>query len=604
MVATRQERVRALETLPAQGTAHRASLLGPVTFTVVFSVIFTAHSSFTYRGHRYFTLFDDGMISMRYAANLAHGRGLVWNAGGAHVEGYTNFLWTLWMALLHLTGLPSADISLLVVGSCVALLLANLWAVRAVAESVTPGQPQVAAAALWLTAFAYPLLYWSLRGMEVGLLAAVTTAMALAVLRWRDEPAVRELVVLGLLGAIAVLTRTDAVIPFGVAAAFTVAWAPPGRRLRTGAVLTGIIGGTLAVHTAFRVAYYGDPLPNTYYLKLAGAPLGARLQRGMASFLALACASLLPLLALAALALARRARDSRRLLLAAMFAVPAAYSVYVGGDAWEWMQFANRYLATCLTLLIVLAAVGIAELVSSPYPTRIRLVVAGGALLLLGLVIAVTETVPTGTLQYSLRATGDVPLRELLVVTAVLVLGVWVLRSRRVATIGAGLVVVTVAVITSGQALSTWVGTNGLHVQDDNTMAIYGLELRQATSPDAVVAVVWAGAGPYFDGRPAVDLLGKSDPHIAKEPMHRGITFYPGHTKWDYAWSIGHLQPDLVAGLVRPTADDLDNLRAWGYDELRPGVWVLRSSPRVDRQLLLRLMAETPRVGELISRVL
>src|SRR5512142_2264485 len=47
-------------------------------------------------GQRYFSLFDDAMISMRYAWNLSHGNGLVWNAG-EYVEGYTNLLMTLIM---------------------------------------------------------------------------------------------------------------------------------------------------------------------------------------------------------------------------------------------------------------------------------------------------------------------------------------------------------------------------------------------------------------------------------------------------------------------------------------------------------------------------
>ena len=45
--------------------------------------------------------FDDTYITFRYAENLAHGFGLVWNGGsilhpvGAHTEGYTNFLLVL-----------------------------------------------------------------------------------------------------------------------------------------------------------------------------------------------------------------------------------------------------------------------------------------------------------------------------------------------------------------------------------------------------------------------------------------------------------------------------------------------------------------------------
>ena len=52
-------------------------------------------------GVRWFWLDDDMMISMRYARNLAEGNGLVWTAGGDRVEGYSNFLWTMVMAFVH-----------------------------------------------------------------------------------------------------------------------------------------------------------------------------------------------------------------------------------------------------------------------------------------------------------------------------------------------------------------------------------------------------------------------------------------------------------------------------------------------------------------------
>src|SRR5580698_4569692 len=40
---------------------------------------------------------DDAYISFRYARNLARGLGLVYNAG-EHIEGYTNFFWTVLLA--------------------------------------------------------------------------------------------------------------------------------------------------------------------------------------------------------------------------------------------------------------------------------------------------------------------------------------------------------------------------------------------------------------------------------------------------------------------------------------------------------------------------
>ena len=67
----------------------------------VWALAFIYHSSYVASdGRLYFNLFDDAMISMRYGWNLAHGHGLVWNAGDVErVEGYTNLLMTLVMSV-------------------------------------------------------------------------------------------------------------------------------------------------------------------------------------------------------------------------------------------------------------------------------------------------------------------------------------------------------------------------------------------------------------------------------------------------------------------------------------------------------------------------
>ncbi len=45
---------------------------------------------------------DDAFISFNYGVHLANGFGLVWNIGQSPVEGYTNFLWVLIIAILSL----------------------------------------------------------------------------------------------------------------------------------------------------------------------------------------------------------------------------------------------------------------------------------------------------------------------------------------------------------------------------------------------------------------------------------------------------------------------------------------------------------------------
>src|SRR3954451_10367493 len=103
-------------------------------------VVFVARTAFSLQGRTYFTLFDDSMISMQYARNFAHGHGLVWNAG-EHVEGYSNFLWTLWMSLVHFVGVDDRYTSLVVMLSGAALLVATLLVVRRLCALLLPDAP-------------------------------------------------------------------------------------------------------------------------------------------------------------------------------------------------------------------------------------------------------------------------------------------------------------------------------------------------------------------------------------------------------------------------------------------------------------------------------
>jgi hypothetical protein len=71
----------------------------------------------------------------------------------------------------------------------------------------------------------------------------------------------------------------------------------------------------------------------------------------------------------------------------------------------------------------------------------------------------------------------------------------------------------------------------------------------------ATVALATAGVAPYFLDRQIIDILGKNDKRIArlpgriKEGLGKYDGFQPGHNKWDYSWSIGHLKPYAVVQL-------------------------------------------------------
>ena len=60
-----------------------------------------------------------------------------------------------------------------------------------------------------------------------------------------------------------------------------------------------------------------------------------------------------------------------------------------------------------------------------------------------------------------------------------------------------------------------------------------------------------------------VDLLGKSDPVIARIAPTGPL--YPGHNKYDYDYSVGQLQPDVVVRTATTSGDLGVRLTDWGY---------------------------------------
>src|SRR5687767_3851366 len=140
-----------------------------IFISATFYLMFILGTSFLIDQERYFTLVDDAMISMRYAHHLAQGHGLVWNIGEAPVEGFTNLGWVIYLALLHLLPFAVSKISLAVMLTCVAILLVNILVVYKISQTLLPESKYGPLLSAIITAFYFPLVFWSLRGMEVGL---------------------------------------------------------------------------------------------------------------------------------------------------------------------------------------------------------------------------------------------------------------------------------------------------------------------------------------------------------------------------------------------------------------------------------------------------
>lgn len=210
---------------------------------------------------------DDAFISFRYADNLVAGHGLVWNPG-ERVEGFSNLLWTLFLV-------PAAALRLDLVLVSEALGIASLGGLALVLwrwAREGAGRSAPLPLALWATLALQDVISWSTGGLETMTFSLLAAAMALALLGRAQVSPRRELAA-GALGALLLLTRPDG---FLLAACLGAGYAamrwPDGRRAVLGSLARVEMPVVLALAgvTAFRLFYYGDPLPNTYYAKSAG----------------------------------------------------------------------------------------------------------------------------------------------------------------------------------------------------------------------------------------------------------------------------------------------------------------------------------------------
>ena len=470
---------------------------------IVYASIYIYESSFMVEGQRYFVLFDDAMISMRYARNLAHGYGLVWNPGGARVEGFTNPLWVFYMAIFHLFPIDITKISLALQISGAVFFIASLFFVKKIAKELIPGAV-APLLAVFLTAFYSQLSTWSLLGMEVSVLILITCIAAWKSLRLlRSQNADPFSPWLYVLLGVSTLVRIDmAVVFLSILIFMTVADAKNRRKHLIWGIslfLAFIVGQTL-----LRLWYYGEPLPNTYYLKVTGAPFFLILKRGLFVFVKFLWNFNLPLFLLPFAVILLKPNKST-LFLSFVFFGMCAYSIYVGGDAWESKGGANRFISTVIPLFFVLFAYSL-ELIRLALIDRFDqhrphiqwLSVAGLAAFAFVGLVNFNALLDTSSLKF------------------------WLLLERHP------------------------------FIPGSERYVDISVVLNQITTPEASVAVVTAGIIPYFAERPSIDLLGKSDPVIAREPMHLSddlplIDLRPGHMKWDYAYSIAGLKPDVVA---------------------------------------------------------
>jgi hypothetical protein len=231
---------------------------------------------------------DDAYITYRYAWNLAHGNGLVYNPGQAPVEGYTTFLWTLLAAAALAVGLPPAGVTL---AANIALALGSVGLTYHLSARLSARPyPWPLLAALSLSVDV-TLLCYGARGSGMEMAAFAFFVLLAVTLLWSSRDQSRDWAFAGLCLALASLTRPEGLLVAPVLLAIK-AWQ---RRRPVGASAVGAsqagrlpwvpraaLVAFLSIvgpYQAWRIAFYGYPFPNTFYAKTGAT--AALVERGL-----------------------------------------------------------------------------------------------------------------------------------------------------------------------------------------------------------------------------------------------------------------------------------------------------------------------------------
>jgi len=202
---------------------------------------------------------DDAYISLRYAAHLARGLGLTWNPGGEPVEGYSNFLWVLWMALASKIA-PDPMVLTKLLGAALGLGTIVLLGREGRAVVGEDGYGLLPSAFLALSPM---FAFWAASGIEM-------PAFALALLlAWRWMRQGRTLL-MGTAWAAAALLRPEGVFLMGAGILVFLGFAlrradrRAARCLALGAAITLL---PVAAYTGWRLVHFGTFFPNTVLAK-------------------------------------------------------------------------------------------------------------------------------------------------------------------------------------------------------------------------------------------------------------------------------------------------------------------------------------------------
>jgi arabinofuranosyltransferase len=318
-------------------------LIAAVLLFIIFIFIFWDYS------------IDDAFVTFRYAENLTAGHGLTFNPGDKPVEGYSNFLWLILLSLLHLIGLPTYWMAK-TLGILFFLLTGILWWRYTKKENdrykwLVP----VLFIAMPMTAF------WGVSGLELGLYALLISGAVISILSGSYWSA--------LCLPLIVFSRPEgfiiAPVIWGISCFFD--WRQKQLNHKKAIINIAVIAAATIFLFAFRLYYFGYPMPNTFYVKSGFNLIGFSRLAKMLLFIA-------PLTFLFILELwyvvKNRLLNKEIALFAGLFIMQAIISSL----AIPIMNFHLRYLIPFIPFFLAISLSGIIRFTNQKYRSGILVI--------------------------------------------------------------------------------------------------------------------------------------------------------------------------------------------------------------------------------------
>lgn len=213
---------------------------------------------------------DDAFITFIYSRNLTRGEGLTWF--GNYVEGYTNFLWVLWIAIGFIFKLEPVLWSYI---SGIMFFVITVYFTWNVANKIFKSPTPSILTILFLITN-YSMVCYATSGMETMMQAGFVILIVLFYYRLTNEEKRRKYdsAVVSVIASLALLTRLDSAIPVFIIYIFVLIYFVRNKKKFSDyfylffpfVVIIGLWFG-------WKLFYYGSILPNSYYAKLGNGSL-------------------------------------------------------------------------------------------------------------------------------------------------------------------------------------------------------------------------------------------------------------------------------------------------------------------------------------------